>query len=58
MARIVIECIDPNDPDAVEAALEQITGKCNVTYFKQAEKMKKAGSASSDRDAARKIAKG
>jgi len=57
MAKIVVECADPNDPKAVEAAIEEMTGKCNITYFKQAEKMKKAGSASSDRDAARKISK-
>ena len=57
MARIVVECADPNDPVAVEAAVEEMVGKCNITYFQQAEKMKAAGKASSDRDAARKIAK-
>jgi len=57
MAKIVVECADPNDPKAVEAAIEEMTGKCNITYFQQAEKMKKVGSASSDLDAARKIAK-
>ena len=45
--------IDP--PNQTKA--DPTTGKCNVTYFKQAEKMKKAGKASSDRDAAKKIAK-
>jgi len=57
MARIVVECANPNDPQAVEAAMEDMVGKCNVTYFKQAEKMKEAGKATSDREAARKIAK-
>ena len=57
MAKIVVECADPNDPKAIEAAVEEMVGKCNVTYFKQAEKMRAAGSADSDRDAARKISK-
>jgi len=57
MAKIVVECADPNDPKAVEAAIEEMTGKCNITYFRQAEKMKATGKAKSDLDAAKKIAK-
>ena len=39
MAKIVVECADPNDPEAVQAAIEEMTGKCNITYFRQAKNL-------------------
>jgi len=56
MAKIVVECTNPNDLEAIEAASEQFVGRCNVTYFKQAQAMQKIGSAKSQRAASRKIA--
>ena len=56
MAKIVVECSDPNDLDAIEAASEQFVGRCNITYFKQAQAMQDVGSAKSQREAAKKIA--
>jgi hypothetical protein len=35
MAKIVVECADPNDLKQVEAAVEQAVGKCNITHYKQ-----------------------
>jgi len=56
MAKIVVECSDPNDLEAIEAASEQFVGRCNITYFKQAQVMQEVGTAKSQREAARKIA--
>lgn len=56
MAKIVVECSDPNDLEAVEAATDQFQGKCNITYFRQAQAMVDAGTATSLKDASRKIA--
>ena len=56
MAKIVVECSDPNDLEAIEAASEQFVGRCNVTYFKQAQAMQQIGSAKNNLDASKKIA--
>ena len=57
MAKIIIDCADPNDLQEMENAIEKAMGSCNVTYFRQAEAMKEAGTAKSLNDAAEKIAK-
>jgi len=56
MAKIVVECQDPNDLDAVEQAVESAVGRCNITYYKQAKQMIEQGVANSKNDAAKKIA--
>ena len=56
MAKITIDCSDPNDLAALESAIEEAVGKCNVTYFKQAQELQEAGVVLSERAAARKIA--
>lgn len=56
MAKITVECTDPNDMKAMEVAMEQVVGKCNITYAKQAQALQEVGTASSQRDAARIIA--
>ena len=56
MAKIVVGCSDPNDLEAVEAASDQFQGKCNVTYFRQAQAMVEAGAAKTLHDASKKIA--
>jgi len=56
MAKIVVECSDPNDLQAVEAATDQFQGKCNVTYFRQAQALVEAGAAKSLKDASKKMA--
>lgn len=56
MAKIVVECTDPNDLDAIERSVEDFAGRCNVTYFRQAQAMVDAGKATSLHDAADKIA--
>jgi hypothetical protein len=56
MAKIVVECSDPNDLQAVEAATDQFQGKCNVTYFRQAKAMVDAGTAKTLHDASKRIA--
>lgn len=55
MAKIVVECADPNDLDAVESAAEKFVGKCNVTYFKTHQALKEAGTSESVRQSARII---
>ena len=56
MAKIMVECSDPNSLSALEAAVDQAVGKCNITYLKQHEGMVEAGSSKSQRESARKIA--
>ncbi len=55
MAKVVVECADPNDLDSIEQAVDQIAGRCNVTYFKQAQALKQTGAAKSTSEAARII---
>lgn len=57
MARIVIDCANPNDFTEVVAAAEKAAGSCNITYFKQHEELKKAGKSNSIRESARIISK-
>jgi|GEM_PF-2943364 hypothetical protein len=56
MAKILIDCADPNDLAAINEAAEQAAGKCNVTYYNQHEAMVEAGLSSSQRESARIIA--
>lgn len=56
MAKIVVECTDPNDLEALEEAADQMAGRCNVTYFRQAAEMVDKGIAKSQYDAAKQIA--
>lgn len=56
MAKIVVECSNPNDLDEVENIMDQVVGRCNVTYFKQHQGMVDAGSSKSKSESARKIA--
>lgn len=58
MAKIVVECSDPNDLDAIEEATEEFVGRCNITYFRQAQALQDAGTAQSEREASRIIAEG
>jgi hypothetical protein len=53
MAKIVIDCADPNDLKQVEAAV----GKCTVAAFNQHLGLVKAGKSTSQRDSAKLIAK-
>ena len=55
MAKIIVECIDPNDLEAIEQVSEQIAGKCNVTHYRTSEAMKKSGAAKSTFDSAKQI---
>ena len=56
MAKIVIDCPDPNNPD-VDGILKQVEKRgCSVKYFHDAEALQQSGNATSRRDAARKIA--
>lgn len=57
MAKILVDCENPNDLNSLNAAIEKHFGKCNVTYAEQAKAMKEAGLVESRREAARKIAK-
>lgn len=58
MAKIVVECRNPNDPDEdeVESIMDQIAGRCNITYFKQHQGMIEAGTSKSKSESARIIA--
>lgn len=56
MAKIVVECADPNDLSAVEEAVEQSVAKCNITYFNQHQALVEAGKSSSQRQSAKIIA--
>jgi len=57
MAKIVIDCADPNDLDAMYQSIEDAAGKCNITYFKQHEKLVEAGKSKGVRESSRIIAK-
>ena len=56
MAKITIDCADPNDFTAVTEAAERAAGRCNITYAKQAAAMVDAGTVRSERKAAKQIA--
>jgi hypothetical protein len=57
MAKIVIDCADPNDFAAVVESAENAAGSCTVTYAKQHLEMQKSGTSQSQRESARIIAK-
>ena len=56
MAKMVIDCADPNDMDAVDRAIEKAIGSCNITYFRQHQAMVGASVSSSERESSRIIA--
>lgn len=56
MAKIVVECTNPNDLDEVESIMDQVIGRCNITYFKQHQGMVEAGTSKSKSESARIIA--
>lgn len=56
MAKIVIECADPNDFAAIVKAAEKAAGRCDVTYAKQAAALVEAGTVASEHAAAKQIA--
>lgn len=56
MAKITIECADPNDLQALTAAAEQAAGRCTIIYAKRAKALVDAGACKSERAAARHIA--
>lgn len=56
MPKVTVDCIDPNDLNALMESAEEMVGKCNITYYKQAKALQDVGAASSERDAARRIA--
>ena len=56
MAKIIIDCADPNDLKKVESLVEQTVGKCNTTYFRQHQGMVEAGTSKSKSESARIIA--
>ncbi|MCJ8501030.1 hypothetical protein [Desulfatitalea alkaliphila] len=56
MARITIDCADPNDFAQIVEKAEQAAGRCNVTYAKQAAALVEAGTVRSERAAAQQIA--
>ena len=56
MAKMTIECADPNDFKSVLELAEQAVGKCNITYANTAKALVEAGTVKSEREAARKIA--
>jgi len=58
MAKMTIECADPNDFKSVLELAEQAVGKCNITYANTAKALIEAGTVKSEREAARKIAEG
>lgn len=57
MAKIIVDCPDPNNPKDIEKAAEEMVGKCNITYYRQAEQLQKKGKVVGDREASREIAK-
>ena len=57
MPKLMIDCINPNDFESVQDTVEQIQGKCNVTYFEEAQKRIEKGIAKSEHDAAKQISK-
>ena len=56
MAKMIIDCADPNDMEAVDRAIEKAIGSCNVTHFRQHQEMVRSGVSNSERGSARKIA--
>jgi len=58
VAKIVVECGNPNDLKEVEALVEQAVGKCNITYYQQHKGMVEAGASKSKSESARIIAQG
>ena len=56
MAKMMVECENPNDLDALYEAVEDQAGKCNITYFKQAQAMIESGHAKNINSAAAKMA--
>lgn len=56
MAKIMIECGNPNDFSEIVEAAEKAAGSCTVTYAKVAQEKIEAGQARSVLDAAKQIA--
>ena len=56
MAKIMIECGNPNDYSEIVEAAEKAAGSCTVTYAKVAQEKIEAGQAASIREAARQMA--
>lgn len=56
MAKVYVDCADPNDLASLEAAFEQLQGKCDITYFRQAKGLMETGLVDSRRAAERHIA--
>lgn len=56
MAKIMIECGNPNDYSEIVEAAEKAAGSCTVTYAKVAQEKIEAGQARSVLDAAKQIA--
>ena len=56
MARIVIECVDPNDFTSVIESAEQAVGNCTITYAKQHLELVDAGKSKSVSESARILA--
>jgi hypothetical protein len=56
MAKIMIECGNPNDFSEIVEAAERAAGSCTVTYAKVAQEKIEAGQARSVLDAAKQIA--
>jgi hypothetical protein len=56
MAKIMIECPDPNSPDLADIERQVAEKGCRVRYFQDAEALIESGQATSRRDAARQIA--
>jgi len=55
MAKIVIDCADPNDFTKVVESAEKAAGSCTITYAKQHLEMVKAGTSGSVRESGRII---
>lgn len=56
MAKVYVDCADPNDLASLEASFEQLQGKCDITYFRQAKGLMETGLVDSLRAAERHIA--
>ena len=56
MAKVYVDCADPNDLASLEASFEQLQGKCDITYFRQAKGLMETGLVDSRRAAERHIA--
>lgn len=55
MAKIVIECANPNDFSEVVESAERAAGSCTITYAKQHLEMVESGTSKSKRESARII---